>query len=89
MDANVIMVDRVAHVAVANGILRLECVAMSATGQEKPSGTVLISAVVAGQVIQGLVNALQDLDKKVRETSVAGGSGGFPSTIPTGNMTVK
>ena len=88
MDANVIMVDRVANVAVANGILRLECVAMSSTGQEKPSGTILIPAVVAGQVIQGLVNALQDLDKKVRETATRSGSA-YPTTIPTGNMTLK
>ena len=40
----------------------------SPTGQDKPSGTLLIPAVVVGQVIYSLVGAMQELDKKVRET---------------------
>jgi len=61
MDTNVIVIDRIAHVAVANGLLRIECVsaATSSSGQEKPSGTVLIPALVAGQVIQSLVAAIR------------------------------
>ena len=40
METNVIVVDRISNIAVSNGILRIECVSMSASGQEKPSGTV-------------------------------------------------
>ncbi len=55
METNVIIVDRISNIAVSNGILRI--VSMSASGQEKPSGTVLIPANVAGAVVQSLVNA--------------------------------
>jgi hypothetical protein len=86
METSVILVDRITNVAMANGVLRIECAATSSSGQEKPSGTVLIPGVVAGQVIQSLVNALQDLDKKLRETAAAASTQGFPTTIPTGDM---
>ena len=89
MDTNVIVIDRINAIAVGNGVVRIECLAASPSGQEKPSGTLLIPAVVAGPVIQSLVGAMQELDKKAREAAVAGGGGGFPSTIPTGNMTIK
>ena len=86
MDTNVILVDRIANVAVANGVLRIECAAASSSGQEKPSGTVLIPAVVAGQVVQTLFNAMQELEKKAREAAAASAGAGYPTTIPTGNM---
>jgi len=38
METNVIVVDRISNIAVSNGILRIECVSISAAGQEKPSG---------------------------------------------------
>jgi len=86
LDTNVILADRIGNVAIANGVLRIECACASASGQEKPSGTLLIPAVVAGQVIQSLLSALQDLDKKARRARAASGGGEIPSTIPTGNM---
>ena len=86
MEANVIVIDRIASVAVANGLLRIECVSLSAGGQEKPSGTLLIPANVAGPIVQSLVTGLQELDKKMRG---AGAASDFPSTIPTGNMKLK
>ena len=88
MDTTVILVDRIANVAVANGVLRIEC-AVASSGQEKPSGTVLIPAVVAGQVVQTLINAIQELEKKAREAAAASGGPGYPTTIPTGNMMSK
>jgi hypothetical protein len=89
LDANVILIDRIANVAIANGVLRIECVsaATSSSSPEKPSGTVLIPAVVAGQVVQTLLNAMQELDKKAREAAAASSGAGYPTTIPTGNMT--
>ena len=76
MDTNVIVIDRINAIAVGNGVVRIECLAASPSGQEKPSGTLLIPAVVAGPVIQSLVSAMQELDKKAREAAVAGGSSG-------------
>ena len=89
METKVILIDGIANVAMANGLLRIECVAAgtsSSGGQEKPSGTILIPAMVAGQVVQMLVNAMQELDKKARESMASGGGGGVPSTIPTGKL---
>ena len=79
METNVIIVDRISNIAVSNGILRIECVAVNAAGQEKPSGTVLIPGIVAGQVIQSLVNAMQDLEKKLREGAGGAAPAGKPS----------
>ena len=78
METNVIIVDRIANVAVGNGVVRIECVTMSATGREKPSRTMLIPAGVAGAVVQSLVNGMQELEKKLRGTIAASG-GGSPS----------
>ena len=86
MEGNVILVDRIAHVAIANGIVRIEFVATTAGGQEKPSGTLLIPAIAAGSVIQGLVSAMQDLDRKARDAAMAGTGSGIPATIPTGKF---
>jgi hypothetical protein len=88
METSVILVDRITNVAMANGLLRVECAAAatSPSGQEKPSGTVLIPAPVAAQVVQTLINAMQELDKKAREAAAAASTQGYPTTIPTGNM---
>ena len=59
-----ILVDRIGNVAIANGVVRVDCASASASGQEKPSGTLLIPAVVAGQVIQSLLNAMQELGQE-------------------------
>ena len=79
-----IVVDRIANIAVSNGIVRIECAAVSASGQEKPSGTMLIPANLAGPVVHSLVKGMQELDKKLREAAIAGG--GFPTTVPTGKL---
>jgi len=83
METNVIIVDRISNIAVSNGILRI--VSMSASGQEKPSGTVLIPANVAGAVVQSLVNGMQELEKKLRGAMAASG-GELPETFPTGKF---
>jgi hypothetical protein len=82
METSMIVVDRIANIAVMNGILRIECVAVTAAGQERPSGTVLIPANVAGAVVQSLVKGMQELDKKLRETAAASN----PGTVPTGKF---
>lgn len=85
METSVIVIDRLSNIAVSNGILRIECVAVNAAGQEEPSGMVLIPTNVAGAVVQSLVNGMQELDKKRREEMAASG-GGLPETFPTGNI---
>jgi hypothetical protein len=76
---NLMVVERIANIAVSNGIVRIECVAVNAAGQEKPSGTMLIPANLAGPVVHSLVKGMQELDKKLREAAT-------PATIPTGQF---
>ena len=38
METSVIVIDRIANIAVSNGILRIECVAVNAAGQESRLG---------------------------------------------------
>ena len=83
METNLI-VERIANIAVTNGIVRIECVSVNAAGQEKPSGTVLIPANLAGPVVHSLVKGMQELDKKLREAAAT--SSGFPATVPTGQL---
>ena len=85
MEGSVIVIDRISNLAVSNGVLRIECVAVNAAGQEKPSGMVLIPANVAGAVVQSLINGMQQLDKKRRET-MASSNVGLPEIFPTGNI---
>jgi hypothetical protein len=44
---------------------------------------------VAGQVVQSLVNALQELDKKLRDAAAASSGSAYPTTIPTDKMILK
>jgi hypothetical protein len=48
-------------------VLRVECAAVGANGQQHPSGTLLIPGPVAGHVLQALINGTQELEKKIRE----------------------
>ena len=83
METNLI-VERISNIAVSNGIVRIECVAVNASGQEKPSGTMLIPANLAGPVVHSLVKGMQELDKKLREAAATSGS--IPATVPTGQF---
>ena len=83
METNLMVVERIANIAVSNGIVRIECVALNAAGQEKPSGTMLIPANLAGPVVHSLVKGMQELDKKLREAAAASS---IPPTVPTGQF---
>jgi hypothetical protein len=56
----VVFIDR--HIGFYNGVLRVECMEATATGQERPSGTLLIPGNQARQVLQA-----DELEKKLRE----------------------
>src|SRR5262249_37597943 len=66
-----VFIDRLSHIGFYNGVLRIECTEATATGQERPSGTLLIPANQAGQVLQSLLKAAQELEKKMREAQAA------------------
>ena len=89
MDTNVILVDGIGNVTVGHGVLRVECTCAGPSGKELPSGTLLIPTAVAGQVIQSLLNAVQELDKRAREAAAASSAAAYPTTIPTENMTPR
>jgi hypothetical protein len=80
---NLMVVERIANIAVSNGIVRIECLAVNAAGQEKPSGTLLIPANLAAPVVHSLVKGIQELDKKLREAAAANS---VPATVPTGQL---
>jgi hypothetical protein len=62
-----IFIDGVKSVTMHNGVLRLDCVAAGPNNEERPSGTVLIPANQAAVVLRALTQAVQELDKKIRE----------------------
>jgi hypothetical protein len=64
---SLVFVDRISHVGFYNNVLRIECLEAAPNGQERPSGTLLIPANQAAHVLQSLVKAAQELEKKLRE----------------------
>lgn len=62
-----VLIDRVAAVVFQNGILRFDCVSSGPEGVERHSGTLLIPANQAGVILQTLVNATAELEKKLKE----------------------
>ena len=52
-----ILIDGIKAVSLQNGI----------NNEERLSGTLLVSANLAGQIVGALTQALQELDKKLRE----------------------
>jgi len=79
MDTTSIVVDRIGAIAIMNGVLRIECLAVNAAGQERGSGTVLIPANIATGVVQSLIKGMQELDRKIRDASAAAPHAGQPS----------
>ena len=69
------LIDAIKSVAFHNGVLRIECVAIGPKGEEQSSGTLLIPGNQAGPVLQALVSAAQELEKKVREAAAKGPAG--------------
>lgn len=69
-----ILIDGIKAVSFHSGILRIDCVEAGPNNSERPSGTLLIPAAQAGPILNALVNAVQELDKRMREAkqSVAG-----------------
>ncbi len=64
---SVILIDGLKTVGFHNGILRIECTEAGPGGEERSSGTLLIPGNQAGQVLKSLVEATQQLEKRLRE----------------------
>lgn len=69
---NQILVDRIGAVMIHGGLVRIECLAAGSDNKSAPSGTILIPGAQAGPVLQAIVNSLQELQKKIRETIPVG-----------------
>ncbi len=61
------LIDGIKTVTFHNGVLRIDCIAAGPNNEERPSGTLLIPANQAKQVLLALVNATQELEKRIRE----------------------
>jgi hypothetical protein len=64
---SITLIDRIGSVTFQNGLLRVDCVSAGPNNEERPSGTLLIPANQAGIVLQALIGATQELDRRLRE----------------------
>ena len=75
------LIDGIKTVALHNGVLRVDCIAIGSSGEERPSGTLLIPANLVGPVLQTLIKAAQELEKKVCEQEAAAKGLGGPASV--------
>lgn len=68
---SVILIDSLKAVGFHNGILRIGCTEAGPNGEERSSGTLLIPGNQAGHVLKALVEATQELEKRLREQQQA------------------
>jgi hypothetical protein len=61
------LIDGIKTVVFHNGMVRIECISAGPNNEERPSGTLLIPGNQVGQILRGLTQAMQDLEKKIRE----------------------
>ena len=64
---SVTFIDAIKTVVYQNGVLRIDCIMVGPNGEERPSGTLLVPGNQAQQVLQSLVGAAQELEKRIRE----------------------
>lgn len=65
-----ILIDGIANLSIHNGVLRIECMAVGADGQLRPSGTLVVPGAAAAQVLQALIGGTQELDRKLRDLKI-------------------
>ena len=69
-----ILVDSISNVTVANGIVRVDCMSLGPNNEQRPSGTLLIPGPQVGPVINALVNAMKELQRKQEQQAAAAGT---------------
>ncbi|MFO1081064.1 MAG: hypothetical protein U1E23_10635 [Reyranellaceae bacterium] len=62
-----ILIDGIKDIVLHNGMVRIDCLCAGPNGDQRPAGTIVIPANVTGPILQSLANAMQELDKKIRE----------------------
>jgi hypothetical protein len=62
-----ILIDAISNVTVANGLVRVDCVSVGPNNEQRPSGTLLIPGPQIGPVLNALVNAMKELQRKQQE----------------------
>ena len=62
-----ILIDGIANVTFAGGIVRVDCVMAGPNNEQRPSGTLLIPGQQAGPILNALVNAMNELQRKQQE----------------------
>jgi hypothetical protein len=63
----VTLIDGIKAITLHNNIVRIDCISTGPNNEERVSGTLLIPAIRAGQIVQALTQALQELGNKLRE----------------------
>jgi hypothetical protein len=63
----VTLIDGIKAVSLHNNIVRIDCISTGPNNEERLAGTLLIPAIRAGQIVQALTQALQELGNKLRE----------------------
>jgi hypothetical protein len=64
---SVTLIDGIKSVTFHNGTVRIDCISAGPNNEERPSGTLLIPGNQVGQILRTLTQAMQDLEKKIRE----------------------
>ena len=62
-----ILIDAVKAVTIHNGLLRVDCTVAGPNNEERSSGTLLIPGNQRRPILRALTQAIQELDKKLRE----------------------
>lgn len=62
-----ILIDGIANVTFASGIVRVDCVALGPNNEQRASGTLLIPAAQAAPVLNALINAMKELERKLQD----------------------
>ena len=62
-----VLIDSLKAVTLQNGVLRIDCMAAGPNNEERLSATLLIPGNQAGHILQSLTQALQELEKRLRE----------------------
>jgi len=65
-----VLIDAIKAITFHNGVLRIHCIEVGPNNEERPSGTLLIPGNQAGSILGSLTQAVQQLDKKIREQQV-------------------
>jgi len=79
---SVILIDGVRTGAFQNGVLRIDGIEAGPNGEERISGTPLIPGDQARPVLQALVEATQELEKRLHEQAATARAGRARLRLP-------